>query len=402
MRAALLGKPLGHSYSKIIHEKLGYPYDLLEIGRDELEGVLRSGRYDGFNVTIPYKRDVIPLLDSIDGPAREIGAVNTVKAEGGRLIGYNTDLYGLEYILRSASFDLKGERVMILGTGGTSLTAQAAARRAGAKEIYVVGRQSDINYTNCYGLAPAYIINTTPVGMYPNVDACPIEVERFSSLKGVADVIYNPLCTELVMRARAMGVTAVGGLGMLAAQGVYASEIFGAARASEELISSILRDLRGLSCSVAFIGMPGSGKSTLAKMTAEYMGKEFIDTDTVIENMAGKTIPEIFAERGEDGFRDIEEGAVRAAFCKNAVVATGGGAVLREKNRINIRRNSVVIWVRRNADHLDMNGRPLSKSRGELNRLAEQRYPFYRDLADFSVDNDAAIEDAFFKIKEFL
>jgi len=403
MRAALIGKPLGHSYSKIIHEFFGYPYDLCEVDECELPELLRSGRYNGFNVTIPYKKAVIPLLDEVDPSALEIGAVNTVNVRNRRLIGYNTDVLGMEYMLKNAGIELRGKKVMVLGTGGTSLTANAVAKRLGAKEIVTVGRSSAVNYDNCYQHKDvSVIINTTPVGMYPNVTGCPIEVERFPALKGVADVIYNPLRTELLQRAKTMGVKTAGGLRMLVSQAVYAAEIF-TGESREHLTEEVYRKIRTQACNVAFIGMPASGKSTLARLTAEHYGKTFIDTDLEVERLAGKSIPEIFREDGEAVFRRIEAEAVRRACGeKNAVIATGGGAVLREDNRREISRNSVILHVKRDVEKLSTDGRPLSKSVGALIQMQEQRMPIYCDLADFSVCNDGEIAEAFDKIKEIL
>ncbi len=403
MRAALIGKPLGHSYSKDIHEKLGYSYDLLEVEKQDIKGLLRSGGYVGFNVTIPYKKEMIKYLDEIDDNALSVGAVNTVFVRNGRLIGYNTDILGMEYLIKSNGFNLKDKRVMILGTGGTSLTANTVCMRANAKEIITVGRSAVINYENCYAYANVdYIINTTPVGMSPNENACPIEVERFTNLEGVIDVIYNPFKTDLVIRARAMGVKAVGGLQMLVAQAVYAAEIFTQNPFKTQVIDQIYKQIRLEKYGVAFIGMPSSGKTTLAKNIAQFTGKPHIDTDCEIAKLAKKTVPKIFMEDGEFAFRNMESRVVAEFLNKNAVVSTGGGAVLKKENAFKIARNSVVVLVERDVEKLSLEGRPLSTSYEKLKIMQSERMPFYRVLADFCVDNNGEIDSAAQAIREIL
>lgn len=404
MRAALIGKPLGHSYSKLIHEKLGTEYDLLEIEKGDIAPLLKSGKYGGFNVTIPYKREVFSVLDEVDPLAEKIGAVNTVCVRNRRLIGYNTDVLGLEYMLRRADINLKDKTVMILGTGGTSRTANAAAERAGAKKVITVGRTSPVNYENCYGFQDVQvIINTTPVGMYPNTCGCPININGFKNLSAVADVIYNPLNTRLILDAKGRGLKASGGLSMLVSQAVYASALFYGQPAKEEQIERIIREIRTLSCGITLIGMPGSGKSTLGKMVAEYFNKQFTDTDKTVESAAGKSIPEIFNNDGEGVFRDLETQAVLSAAAKrNAVIATGGGAVLREENRRAMKENSVVILIERSAEKLSTFERPLSYGLEAVKKIERERMPIYRDLADFCISNEGNIEDAFDRIKEIL
>ena len=403
-RAALIGKPLGHSYSKQIHEKFGYSYDLCETEPEDLGALLRSGKYAGFNVTIPYKKEVIKHLDGLDEVARETGAVNTVKVRNTGLFGYNTDAYGLEFLLRTEGFDVAGKKVMVLGTGGTSHTARYVLKKLGAAEIITVGRTSPVNYENCYAVEGVkMILNATPVGMYPDTDGCPIDPARFPSLEGVADVIYNPLNTALVRKARSLGIKACGGLKMLVAQAVRSAEIFTDAKISPAEAEKVYREVRNNSCGVVFIGMPGSGKTTLGRLTAGITGKEFIDTDEEIEKRFGKSIGRIFAEDGEEVFRKAEEDAICAAAKKrSAVVSTGGGAVLRDSNRFAIRENSMVIAVERRVETLEVSGRPLSRSREKLMEMERVRMPIYRDLADFRINNDGDINSALEKIKEFL
>lgn len=403
MRACLIGKPLGHSYSKLIHERLGYPYDLVEVEAEEIAGVLRSGKYEGFNVTIPYKKEVIKHLDELDPSAAEIGAVNTVKVRNRRLIGYNTDFLGLKYMLESEGIEVKDKSVMILGTGGASATCVAVCKSMGAGEITVVGRSSPVNYQNCYDKTDVQIIfNATPVGMHPLSDACPIEVERFPSLTNAVDLIYNPAQTEFLRRARACGAVGTGGLKMLVAQAVFASQIFRDTTVDKAFIQQAMKEVRLKTSSIALIGMPGSGKTTVGKLLSEALGKQFIDTDEQIERTTGKSIPQIFSDDGEKVFRDIEQAQVSVAFKHPSVIATGGGAILREANVRAITRNSVVIWLDRPVESLPLNGRPLSSSLSALNEMYSQRMPIYRDLGDIYIKNDATPEQAVAKILEQL
>ena len=404
MRAALVGKPLVHSYSKIIHERLGYPYDLVEVDEADLEGLIKSGKYDCFNITIPYKKTVALFVDEIDDTARFAGAINTVIARNRRLIGYNTDVLGLEYMLKNAGVELNGKCVMILGTGGTSNTASFVCERAGAKSVVKVGRSSPVNYSNCYDyIDTQIIINTTPAGMYPDYGAPPIDISRFSRLEGVADVVYNPVNTELVCKARGLGIKSVGGLSMLVAQAVYASEMFCQSKYPSGTIEQIYRYLKTKVSNVVLVGMPSSGKTTIGKMLASRMGAEFIDTDALVEQIEGVSIPNIINERGEEYFRDVESRAIEMlSEKKGCVIATGGGSVLREKNREILKRNSFVIHVERPFSELSSEGRPLSSTPHALQEMERVRMPIYREIRDFSVLNDGKTDKAVKLIEEVL
>lgn len=401
MRVALIGKPLGHSYSKAIHERFGYPYELLEVDEGNVANLLREGGYDGFNVTIPYKKMVIPLLDEIDEKAMEIGAVNTVCVRNRRLIGYNTDFYGLDYLLESNGVDVKDKVVMVLGAGGTSQTAKAVLNSRGAKRIVTVGRREKVNYDNCYNeKGVSVIINTTPVGMYPNVGESPIEVGKFSGLEWVVDVVYNPFRTKLVVDALSRGVKAVGGLKMLVAQAVYASNLFTGSQYGEEDIEKAYIDLLLEKTNLALVGMPSSGKTTLGRELARLLGKQFVDIDEEIVKLAGKSIPEIFSAQGEEFFRFLEADVLKEAFeGVGKIISTGGGSVFREENRRAMLSNSVIIHVKRGVEKLSQEGRPLSSSVERLKEMERERMPIYCDLADFSIDNNGDIQDAFNKLK---
>ena len=401
-RAALLGESLGYSYSKIIHESLGYKYDLLEVQPYEIPDILFSGVYGGFNVTAPYKQTVIEYLDELDDAALQTRVVNTVKFQDGRAVGYNTDVVGMRAMIVNAGIDLKGKTVGILGTGGTSKTAQFVAAQAGAKEIVTVGRSSRINYENCYEIPFDVIINTTPVGTYPNTDETALDLRRIKGVQAVADVVYNPLRSKLICTAKEMGLKVAYGLEMLVRQATASCGIFLDESIDENENARIMRDLRHLCCGVTFVGMPGSGKSTLAKATAQMLGKDYIDTDAEVEKLFGKTVEEIFDENGEAVFRATEERVIASAMKKNAVVSVGGGAVLSERNRFAMMQNSVIIHVERDLNNLATDGRPLSKSKAKLIEIYNERMPIYRDLGDFSINNDGDINSATEQIKKIL
>jgi len=405
MKFALLGKTLNYSYSKDIHSRLGYDYDLLEVDEEHLLEVLKSDEYGGFNVTVPYKKEVMKYLDKVDENALSIGAVNTVIVRNKGLIGYNTDFSGLEYLLKSEGVAISGKTVLILGTGGTCATAKAVCEKLGAKKIVVVGRTSTVNYQNCYeNLDVEVLINTTPVGTYPNERECLIDVNRFSNLESVVDVVYNPLRTQLVLNAEKCGIKAVCGLKMLVAQAVFSAELFTNKKYPESIIEKICRQVKTERSSIVLIGMPSSGKTTVGREVAKRMGKDFFDTDEVIASLSGKTPEQIILSDGEDFFREVENKVLKIITSQNrtAVISVGGGAILKEENREELKRNSIIIHVERDLEKLSLKGRPLSKSIENLKILEEQRMPIYRDLADFSVNNNQTVEETVRQVEEKL
>jgi len=295
MKYCLLGEKLGHSYSKEIHNFLGLEYDLCEVQPDKI-GEFLNLDYDGFNVTIPYKKEIIKSLDFVSLEAQEIGAVNTVVRKNGRLFGYNTDLFGMEYALNRANITLCGKNVMILGSGGTSLTARALCNKHGAKSVTVVSRTGEVNYQNCYQYEGVeVIVNTTPVGMFPNEDKTPIEIEKFPKLESVFDCVYNPLRTELVLKAQELGLKNSGGLEMLVAQGLKAREIWTGESFSDGQFEKVYKFLLDGKQNTVLIGMPSSGKTTVAKLLSKKTGKEVFDTDEVIFSLEGKTPSQIIS-----------------------------------------------------------------------------------------------------------
>lgn len=397
----VIGKSLGHTLSPMIHRMLGLgAYTVEEIPDvGALYEFVKSRRYSGYNVTIPYKRDIMDMLDRVDGEVLEVGAVNTVVDEGGELVGYNTDVGGMGFAMDRGGISLFGKNVLILGSGGTSHTAQYLAKKRGAASISVVSRSGDINYKNCYDLVDTeIIINTTPVGMTPNSYAAPIDVRRFAHLEGVFDAIYNPLTTLLVSEARKLNIPAVNGLGMLVEQARLAEELFlkaaGKGRIPQENSIQICKTLSKERKNIVLIGMAGSGKSAIGRRLAKALGREFFDTDRMVVSAHGD-IPRIFETEGEAAFRRYEAAAVKIA-CQGMgrVIAVGGGAVLNEENVFYMQSNGALIQIVRAARELATNGRPLSGDPDEAARLYEKRRPIYDRLSDGIVNNDGDLNTA--------
>ena len=389
MMYGLLGEHLGHSYSPFIHSLLGSaPYELVSLEPDRLEPFFKKGDFKGLNVTIPYKKAVIPFLDHIAPEANAIGAVNTIIRRDNELWGYNTDYYGFLYAAEHAGISLKGKKVLVLGSGGASAAVQAAAAGAGAADVLVVSRTGTLNYENVYDVPGAEIIvNATPVGMYPHNRGKLLELSRFGSCCGVIDLIYNPLYTPLLMDARKLGILFSNGLSMLVAQAKYASDLFLDTRRPDSIIDEILEKTLQRVRNIVLVGMPGCGKSTLGKKMADESGKKFVDTDNLVEEKAGKSIPDIFKEDGEELFRRLEAEVI-ADVCKEGgqVIATGGGSVLNLENVRNMRQNGTVIFIKRDIAKLATEGRPLSQG-GDLEVMYKRRLPFYMAAADTVMEN---------------
>ncbi len=396
MQYGLIGEKLGHSFSPEIHARLAdYTYELCELTRDELDAFLRARTFRSVNVTIPYKTEVIPYLDEVDARAARIGAVNTIVNREGRLYGYNTDYDGMAYLARSAGIEMRGEKVLILGSGGTSLTAATLATDLGAREVLRASRTArageTVGYDEIYArhTDATVIINTTPVGMYPKPDGMAVDIDRFPHLAGVLDAVYNPLRTTLVTCARARGIPAVGGLGMLVAQAVRAAEHFTGKTFSDASIDALVEEMTRKKEHIILIGMPASGKSTVGALVAEQLARPFIDIDTEIIKTAGCDIPTIFRERGEEYFRTLEhEVLARVLFTHTGcVVATGGGAPLRGDNVSAMHRTGCVVWLDRPLALLTpTSDRPTASDREALAARYRERYDIYRDAADHRID----------------
>lgn len=397
MKYALIGRTLSHSYSIQIHAGFGNPdYCLKNIEPEELETFIKNKAFCGLNVTIPYKLAVMPFLDRIDESAKAIGSVNTVvKEEDGTLIGYNTDIYGMKLLAKKAGVELKGKKVLILGSGGTSLTARALCREEGASEAIVVSRSGEFNYENIYEIKDAeVIINTTPVGMYPENGRAPIDIAKFPKLTGVLDAVYNPLKTELIFEAESRGIPCTGGLYMLVAQAKRAEELFFNRTIENSENDRVYRELVDSVRNIVLIGMPGSGKSTLGKSAAKKLGREYIDIDRLIAKNAGMSIPEIFERFGEETFRKYEtEAAIQAGKLSGKVIACGGGIVTRERNYRPLKQNGCIIRITREIERLAMDGRPLSSSKEAVMKLGKEREPLYRRFQDFEVKNDSRVKE---------
>lgn len=394
MDYGLVGEKLGHSYSEEIHGCLAdYNYTLTEVAKNDFDAFAKARDFKAINVTIPYKETIIPYLSHIDDGARLIGSVNTVVNRGGELYGYNTDFFGLSSLVKKIGVSLSGLKVAILGTGGTSKTAYAVAKSLGAGEILTISRNKKdgvITYSDLYENHKdiEYIINTTPVGMYPKIFECPVDVSLFPELKGVLDAIYNPLRTPLILSARERNIPADGGLYMLVAQAVRASEIFLDTKYSEDVILEIYNKIAGRKENIVLIGMPASGKTTVGKLISEKLSCEVVDTDELIVSKAKMPIAEIFAKYGEKYFRDLESEAVKDAAARNGVViSTGGGAILREENVKALKEGGRLFFIDRPLEKLiPTSSRPLSSDREAITKRYNERYAIYCGAADVKID----------------
>lgn len=391
----LLGEHLPHSFSPQIHMSLGNEdYHLFEVAPENLEKFLLERNFKGINVTIPYKKAVIEYLDVISPEAEKIGAVNTITVRDGKLYGDNTDYFGFKYMVEKSKIDVSCKKALVLGSGGASATVQAVLRDMGACEVNVVSRNGEINYTNIYSHTDTEIIvNTTPVGMYPDNMNSSVEIERFPDLKGVLDVVYNPLRTKLIMDAQNSGIPAAAGLSMLVAQAKKAHEIFFNTKVDDEICESITKVLFKQMCNIVLIGMAGCGKSTIGKVLSEKLQKDFMDTDEMVENAENKTIPQVIEKYGEDYFRCCENVAVTLAGKeKSCIIATGGGVVTRPENYMPLKQNGIIVFINRDAEKLPTKNRPLSQLHG-VKELYEKRMPLYRQFAHIEVDGNGTVEE---------
>ncbi len=400
MLYGLIGEHLSHSYSCEIHASIAdYDYQLLELAPEEVGEFLKARRFEAVNVTIPYKEKVMPYLDFVSDEAKGIGAVNTVVNRGGRLCGYNTDLAGMTAMLKKYGIEIKNKKVLILGTGGTSKTAFAAAKQLCAREIIKVSRGENVGAVT-YGealekhLDAEVIINTTPVGMFSREGGSPIDISAFKDLGGVADAIYNPLRTELVLSAKKRGIPACGGLYMLAAQAVYASALFLGKEADGALIDKAFYDVEKAKENIVLIGMPSSGKSTVGRAVAERLGRQLFDSDSEIVKETGMPISEYFEKYGENAFRRLERETVKRLSARSGcVIATGGGVAVDAENVSALRKNGKIFFLDRSLEKLTATAdRPLSSSPEALKKRYGERYPIYSGVCDFKIDGNGSVE----------
>lgn len=405
MKCGLLGEKLGHSYSPQIHAELAdYEYKLYEKAPDEVEDFVRRGDWHGLNVTIPYKKTVIPFCDELSETARAIGSVNTLlKRPDGTIFGDNTDAFGFETLLtQTLKADISGWKALVLGTGGASVTVCAMLRKRGA-QVVPISRSGKDNYTNLEWHRDAkLLVNTTPVGMYPKNGASLVDLGVFPKLEAVLDVVYNPARTALLLQAEKRGIPCAGGLTMLVAQAKRSAEIFLAHALPDGEIARITRQLARQMQNVILIGMPGSGKSTVGRLLAEKLGRPLLEADKELEKAAGMSIPVIFANEGEAGFRKRETRILSDLGKQSGtVISTGGGCVTREENYPLLHQNGVIVWIRRDLNCLAREGRPLSLN-ADLSAMYAVRAPLYEHFADFTVENDGNAEDTVNSILEVL
>ena len=398
MKYGLIGEHLGHSFSKVIHEKIGdYVYEIKEIEPENVAEFMKAKDFLGINVTIPYKELVIPMLDYVDDSAKKIGAVNTVVNKGGKLWGYNTDYYGMLSLIKRVGAEIDGKKVLIIGTGGTAKTVTAVVSDLGAKEIIYLSHSQKSGTVSLEELYERHtdidvIFNTSPVGMYPDNYKKPIDIKKFPQAKALLDAVYNPLMTELVLDARQNGLKAEGGLYMLCAQAVYAYEHFTGNKAEKKTAEKIFESLLLEKKNVVLIGMPSSGKSTVGKLLADSLKRELIDTDCEIIKREGTDIATIFREKGESYFRDLEAEIVKDVSKLNGkIIATGGGAILREENVRALKQNGTLYFLDRDLKSLmPTESRPLASDREAIRNRYNERYEIYKSVADKRVDANAS------------
>ena len=396
MEFGLLGEHLGHSFSPAIHRQLGgYDYQLVELSPDQVGPFLQKGNFRGLNVTIPYKKTVMAYCRELSPAAERIGSVNTiVRRPDGTLYGDNTDYDGFRYLLQSAGAQVQGKKVLVLGSGGASLTVRAVLADLHAGDVVTISRSGPDHYGNLDRHRDAdYIVNTTPVGMYPNTGISPVDLDQFPHCQGVFDLIYNPAKTQLLLDGERRGMLWANGLGMLVAQARAAAERFLGTKIPEERVSEITADMEKRTRNLLLIGMPGCGKTTIGRELARRLNRPLEDVDQCIVKTAGRPIPEIFAQEGEEGFRIREHRALCEVSKESGrVIACGGGIVTRKENWAPMRQNSTVIYLRRDLSLLPTSGRPMSQA-NPVEKLYRQRAPLYEQLADLMVDNQGTPEE---------
>ena len=399
MQYGLIGEKLGHSFSKEIHNKIdNYDYQLNEVDEDNIEAFIKAKNFKGINVTIPYKQTVMPLLDEIDPVAKEIGAVNTIVNKDGKLFGYNTDYYGMQALIQKNKISVKDKKCLILGTGGTSNTAYTLLKNLGAKKIIKVSRtekENCVTYKNVYEKCKDFeiILNTTPCGMYPDVNNCAVNVKSFKHLDAVIDVIYNPIRTDLVLDAQENGIKACGGLFMLVYQAIKAYELFFDKKVQKEKVDKIYEDILKEKINTVLIGMPSSGKTSIGKKISKVTKQTLVDTDKEITKKENQQIKDIFSTKGEDYFRKIEKEVVKENSLKNGIIiATGGGIILNNENIRNLKHNGIIYFIDRKLKKLVVaDKRPLANSEEKIRKLYEERYNKYVNSCDVLIKNNENI-----------
>ncbi len=397
LRCGLLGQKLGHSYSPAIHSLLGdYEYKLYEVQPENVEAFLRSDAFDALNVTIPYKKTAAALCDELSDTAASIGSANTlVRRADGTLFGDNTDVYGFEEMLRRADISAEGKKVLVLGSGGASAAVTYALRGQKARDVVIISRTGEDNYTNLSRHKDAeLIVNATPIGMYPDCGKTLLDLRDFPECGAVVDIIYNPVRTALLLQAEELGLRTAGGLTMLAAQAVRSSERFTGSSIPDDAIDKAVRYVRSQTMNIVLVGMPGCGKTSVSETLGKLLSRRVTDTDAQITLDTGETPEQIILSRGESAFRATETEAVRKLGGKfGTIIATGGGVPLREENYAPLHQNGIIFWLQRDLNKLAREGRPLSRT-ADMEALYKVREPRYRHFSDFVIDNNRRIEDA--------
>ncbi|MCL1884471.1 MAG: shikimate kinase [Defluviitaleaceae bacterium] len=405
MNCGLLGRKLAHSYSPAIHAEFGgYNYKIFEVEPDNLGDFFSTKDFHGINITIPYKQAAMEFCKELSPTAQAIGSVNTIlKKPNGDLFGDNTDAAGFRKMVDLLGIPISGKKIIIFGTGGSSLSVVHVMKELGAGEIILVSiEDNNAEFTRRHSDAEI-LVNCTPSGMYPYVGAGnpPILLEYFPKLCGVFDLVYNPARTWLMMDADEREIPNIGGLPMLVGQAAVSSAIFTGHEIGAEKVNSVINMLKRDMENIVLIGMPGSGKTTHGRLLAQILNRNFIDTDEEIIKLDGRTIPEIFAQEGEEGFRK-KETEILAKFGKESgvVIATGGGCVTREENFRHLKQNGAIIFTERSTEELAREGRPLSQ--GDLNKMYEKRLPMYKKFADTTIKVQGSPDGVVKKILEAL
>lgn len=403
MEYGLIGEKLGHSYSKLIQEKLieNYTYDLKEVSKEDLDLFMKKKDFKAINVTIPYKQMVMPYLKSIDEASKKIGAVNTIVNKNGELYGHNTDYLGFAYMIKHHKISLEGKNILIMGNGGASQAIQAVVDDSRPAKVLIVDIKPAPKVVSIEEVYADHrdinvIINTTPIGMYPNVDKSPIILDKFHDLEACIDVVYNPFNTEFALQAKERGIKAVTGLEMLVAQAKYALEFFKDIKIDDAKIEEIYHEIIQETTNLILVGMPSSGKTSIGKAVAKKLGKNWYDIDAEIVKQINMSIAEYFQKYGEKKFRELESDVTtKLCICNNCVISSGGGTVLNHENVHNLRRNGVLVLIDRNLDKLiSDNTRPLSSSKEAVQKLYEERMPIYEKSSDIKIENNGAFEQA--------
>lgn len=401
MKFYLLGEKLSHSLSPEIHSFFGnYSYEKYEISRNDLPLFFKERHFDGLNITIPYKFEACKLCDVLSRNAQTTQCVNTVLNKNGTLYGYNTDIFGFSYLLRKNNINPDNKTIVIFGNGGASQAVKSVLTQYNC-QIITVSRQGPITFFDTEKYKNADIaINCTPLGMYPKIDECPVDISLFKKLSWAIDLTYNPYRTVFLQDASKLGANTVNGLDMLCAQGFLASQLFNNNSNDSDLIDISRRAIEEKYTNIALIGMPGCGKTTLAKILSEKTGRPIFDLDNLILQKTKKTPEEIIRTDGECKFREIENSFCRTMCLeKGAILSCGGGTICTQENIKFLRSTCIVVFISCPLNALDISGRPLSEDGVE--KLWKKRKNYYAECADIVYERDTDINILLKNIKEF-